>query len=108
MSAWRRIGTILGWSAGVCLVVYVVWVSYYFAVVDSSDPWEGDRDIPFTVLFAILVASPFIGGIIGLVKSLRGAATRDKVIWSLLGLVLMVGAWYALAGLAVLGMDLMD
>jgi hypothetical protein len=113
MTALRRTGTILGWSAGVCGVVYVVWVAYFYVATDGLDPanaWSdsADTDVTFMALFWTLVASPVIGGVIGLVRAVRGARTRDKVVWSLLGIVLMAVAWYALAALAILGLNLLD
>ena len=108
MTPWRRIRTIVGWAAVVCLIAYVPFVAYGYIFVGFSDADaeldSDDVDPVFQVLFWFLFTSPVIGGIIGLVRALRHTTTGTKVAWSAIGLVLIVISWFVLAyaGIALL------
>ena len=98
----RRITTIVGWSAGVCLVAYLLFVGWLYLSPDGdSDAADASGAASFWFLFA----SPILGGIIGVVRAVRGEPARTKVIWSLIGLVLMVVSWFVLAWIGILLLD---
>jgi hypothetical protein len=100
--------TILGWSAGVCLVAYVPFVAYALLVVGTSDAEAvssgEDPDRFFQGLFWFLFSSPVLGGVIGVVRAVRGTSVRTKLAWSGIGIALVVVSWFVLAyaGIALL------
>ena len=102
--AGRRVLTIAGWSAGVCLVAYLVFVAWLYLVADGGSTDDASV-VSGAASFWFLFASPIIGGIIGVVRAVRGASVRTKVVWSLIGLVVMVACWYGLAAIGIFILD---